>query len=69
LKTVAQKLVASESFIAKTASGAVSAAQNPRSPPRMPKRKIELSGRKMSGSMMAMRVAMLIGRAISKPRV
>jgi hypothetical protein len=43
---VAQKLVAIESFKAKIASGAISAAQNLSSPLLVPKIKIEASGKK-----------------------
>jgi len=68
LKTVAQKLVTSESLSAKIASGADSADQKLARPLLVPKMKIESSGRKTSGSIMNTSMPMLIGRATSKPR-
>ena len=68
LKTVAQKLVAIESFSAKMASGAINAAQNLPSPLLVPKMKIEASGRNTSGSIMKTSMPMLSGRATSNPR-
>src|SRR5215211_1589259 len=68
LKTVAQKLVAIESFKAKIASGAINAAQNLSRPLLVPKMKIEASGRNTRGSIMNMSMPMLSGRTTSKPR-
>ena len=53
---------------AKMASGAVNAAQKLPNPLLVPKRKIEASGNKMSGNMIATIVATLKGFATSKPR-
>jgi hypothetical protein len=50
------------------ASGATSAAQKWSSPLLVPKIKIEASGSRMSGSMMAIIETMLSGRTRSKPR-
>jgi hypothetical protein len=67
LKTVAQKLVAIESFSAKIASGAVSADQKRGKPLPVPKMKIDASGRNTSGSMRTMSVPILNGLTTSKP--
>jgi hypothetical protein len=69
LKTVAQKLVTSESCIAKIASGAVNAAQNFASPLLVPNIKIEAKGSKMSGIIRAIIAKTLNGFIRSKPRV
>src|SRR5688500_776081 len=68
LKTVAQKLVAIESLSAKTASGAMSAAQNLSRPLLVPKMKIDASGRNTSGNIMNTSMPMLRGRTTSNPR-
>jgi hypothetical protein len=68
LNIVAQKLVTIESLRAKTASGAIKAAQKFPKPVFVPNQKIEPSGKKTSGSIMNTSMPMLNGRAISKPR-
>ena len=68
LKAVAQKLVTSESFRAKKASGALSADQKLPSPLLVPKIKIDASGSSTSGSMMKSSVPTLKGRTTSNPR-
>jgi len=68
LKTVAQKLVTSDSSNAKIASGVVSAVQNGPKPLLVPKRKIEASGKSTRGSIIPTIVAMLSGRMRSNPR-
>ncbi|CAN5532899.1 hypothetical protein BH20ACI3_BH20ACI3_29160 [soil metagenome] len=65
---MAQKLVTIESLSAKTASGAVSAAQKLAKPLLVPKMKIDESGRNTSGNIMSTSTPMLRGRATSKPR-
>jgi hypothetical protein len=68
LKRVAQKLVAMESFKAKTASGVTSAAQKLVRPCRVPKMNIDARGRKTSGNIMKTSMPILKGRATSNPR-
>ena len=65
---MAQKLVAIESLSAKTASGAVSAAQKLFNPLLVPKMKIDRSGRNTSGNIMKTSRPMLNGRTTSNPR-
>src|SRR5690349_17395481 len=68
LTIVDQKLVAIERFSAKIASGAVSAAKKLSSSLRVPKMKIDASGRNTSGSIMNTSMALLSGRATLNPR-
>src|SRR5918997_4980538 len=65
---VAQKLVTTDSFSAKTASDAVSAAQKLRSPLLVPKMKMDASGSKISGSINRMTSPSPNGFAGSNPR-
>src|SRR5258708_5067280 len=66
---VAQKLVIRESLSAKIASGAVSAFQKVPSPLFVPKKKIDASGNKISGSIIDTRMPTLTGRKRSPPLI
>ena len=65
---MAQKLVAIDNLSAKTASGAVSAAQNLTRPLLVPKIKIDKRGKKTNGSIMNTSMPILSGLTTSKPR-
>jgi hypothetical protein len=69
LKTVAQKLVTKDNFNANIASGSTSAFQKLVKPLLVQNIKIDASGRRISGNMIATSTPTLSGLITSKPRV